>query len=155
MKRIIFFSPEFAEEGEASKEDEKEEISIVPVRQNPDSKTCPICHEDFEEFYSEDVNPEKDDGGLWYFRNAVVNDGVNYHPQCLQDKKSNESLDQSAMSEDDNHQQPQQQPQEDEKPNLEKLEEVSTEMDTTENVSEEKPETLAVKSGSSISKKFK
>ena len=134
-KKIIFFlfSPDFAVEGETSTE--KEEISIVPVRQNPDSKTCPICFEDFEEFYFEDANPEKDDEGLWYFRNAVVNDGVNYHRQCLQDKKLNESLDQSAMVEDDPSQL-QQQPQEGEEEKVKP--ENSNKMGTTENVLVEK-----------------
>ncbi len=61
-----------------------------------------------------------------------MNDGVNYHPQCLQDKKLNESLDQSAMVEED-HSQLQQQPQEGEEEKA-KLEN-SNEMDTTEHVS--------------------
>jgi hypothetical protein len=52
------------------------------VRDNPDGKTCRVCNEDFEEFYAEDQ--DRDDGGRWYFRNAVASDGFNYHPQCLQ-----------------------------------------------------------------------
>lgn len=71
----------------------------MPVKDNPEAKTCPVCREDFEEFYSEDANPERDDGGLWYFRNAVASDGFNYHRQCLQDKTLNESLEQSVNEE--------------------------------------------------------
>ena len=57
-----------------------------------------MCHEDFEEFYSEEA--ERDDGGLWYFRNVVSSDGSNYHPQCLQDKTLNERLDQADDQQD-------------------------------------------------------
>ncbi len=60
-----------------------------------------------------------------------MNDGVNYHRQCLQDKKLNESLDQSAMVEDDPSQL-QQQPQEGEEEKVKP--ENSNKMGTTENV---------------------
>jgi hypothetical protein len=83
LTRQVFF-PDFNEEDETTKGEEKEEVPIVAVRENPDGKACPVCREEFEEFYSEDINPERDDGGLWYFRNAIMSDGSNYHPQCLQ-----------------------------------------------------------------------
>ncbi len=120
------FLLDFPEEGETAKEDEKEEIPVVPVTSDKENKTCPICHEDFEEFYTEDNNPEKDDGGLWYYRNAVVSDSRNYHPQCLQDKTLNEGLEMTVASEDDSH------------VNFEtSTEEVSNAMDTTEHDAKE------------------
>ncbi len=131
---------DFPEENESAKEDEKEEIPVVPVTSDKENKTCPICHEDFEEFYTEDNNPEKDDGGLWYYRNAVVSDSRNYHPQCLQDKTLNEGLEMSAASEDDSHI--------NSISNFEtSTEEVSNAMDTTEHDATVKSEDVETKKG--------
>ena len=120
-KTNFFSISDFPEENEATKEDEKNEIPIVPVGSDKENKKCPICDEDFEEFYTEDNNPEKDDGGLWYYRNAVVSDSRNYHPQCLQDKTVNEGLELSNYSEEESNS----------KSNLELSTDMSMEVDPT------------------------
>jgi len=41
------------EEAETVKEVVEEVIPSVPVSSDPEKRTCPVCHEDFEEFYNQ------------------------------------------------------------------------------------------------------
>eukprot|EP00096_Caligus_rogercresseyi_P003843 TRINITY_DN1758_c0_g1_i10.p1 TRINITY_DN1758_c0_g1~~TRINITY_DN1758_c0_g1_i10.p1 ORF type:complete len:698 (+),score=329.85 TRINITY_DN1758_c0_g1_i10:464-2557(+) len=72
----------------------EKEIPTVPARKSTEENTCPVCKEEFEEFYKDDT----DEDGKWLLYNAVPgeNGGI-YHPQCLQDL----SVDKSSPLEDE------------------------------------------------------
>ena len=87
--------------------DSQQEPPTVPVQDN-DAGTCPICREEFEQFFKQDAMDtpkagatDDDHDARWHYRNAIrVEDGTVYHPACYQDqKKSLERMDSSAMSE--------------------------------------------------------
>jgi len=66
--------------------DEEEEDIIIPTLPVGDKKTlekCPVCMEEFDQFYKQGENDEE---GGWYVHNAVLEDGVVFHPECLKDK---------------------------------------------------------------------
>ena len=83
------------------------DIPTVQILNDSDTGTCPICREEFEQFFKQDsvdtpkvgAPPTEDDEG-WHYRNAVRMEGIVYHPQCHQDQKKHlDRLDSSVMSE--------------------------------------------------------
>jgi len=92
-------------------ENADEIIPTVPKSTNPSENRCPVCKEDFIEFYK-DENPddEDDDGGRYHLQNAIRPQGPGtkaYHPQCLVDANKQISVDESferleSMEEDAN-----------------------------------------------------
>ena len=53
---------------------------------------CPVCNEEFEQFFKQDGTDDDDSDGRWHYRNAVrpvEGGGALYHPQCYQDYKTN------------------------------------------------------------------
>lgn len=64
-----------------AKEDEPEEeenIPCVPAGANSELAACYLCHDQFEQFYS-----EKDEE--WQLKNCVDKDKRLYHPMCYSD----------------------------------------------------------------------
>lgn len=67
-------------EGVAADESPQEtQQPSVPTGNDEDSR-CQVCHDAFEQFYNE----EKEE---WHLRPAVLYEGKNYHPLCLEDYK--------------------------------------------------------------------
>lgn len=57
-------------------------ISTVAVREGDNASVCPVCREEFDQFYKQGDGSEE---GGWYLHNAVRHDGVLYHPECHKD----------------------------------------------------------------------
>ena len=104
-----------------------DEISVVPASSNQEENMCPICHEEFDQFYKQDFDSSAaevvdakgsltnidDGGGRWHLKNAIrpipqENDeqddsmdkyaGRAFHPQCYQDRKNSTLNDTSSTS---------------------------------------------------------
>lgn len=103
------------------------EIPIVPAGSSPEDNICPICHEEFDQFYKQDFADisssegvggkgrtfsDDDGGGRWHLKNAIrpeaseqdSNDpstekyaGRAFHPQCYQDR-NNTTLNDTSTS---------------------------------------------------------
>lgn len=88
------------EETEAQGIEEQEEkivIPTIPLTDTKEVKSCPVCREDFDQFFKQGDNDEE---GGWYVHNAVLEDGVMYHPECLKDKDHlNNSIAESSINE--------------------------------------------------------
>jgi pre-mRNA cleavage complex 2 protein Pcf11 len=71
----------------AAAESNKPEIPTVPASTDTNENTCPVCHEEFDQFFKEENHADQD-AGQWNLRNAIRPDGPGtraYHPGCLND----------------------------------------------------------------------
>lgn len=46
---------------------------------------CHVCHDEFKQFYNEEMEE-------WHIKPAVVFEGNNFHPFCLEDHKVSHSI---------------------------------------------------------------
>ncbi|XP_050433874.1 uncharacterized protein LOC126841432 isoform X2 [Adelges cooleyi] len=68
-----------AEQGVKEEEkDEEDNVPCVPAGENSELAACYLCHDQFEQFYS-----EKDEE--WQLRNCIDKDKHLYHPMCYND----------------------------------------------------------------------
>merc|ERR1719195_1054029 len=72
---------------EEEKEEEEIVIKTVPVGDGQKNTACPVCREDFDQFYKQSGEGVEEEG--WYFHNAMIHDGVIYHPECFKDLEKN------------------------------------------------------------------
>ncbi|CAB4069141.1 PCF11 [Lepeophtheirus salmonis] len=72
-------------------------IPTVPASQVKEENTCPICKEEFEQFYKDDT----DEDGKWLLYNAIQQEDRVFHPQCYQDFTEDRNLNSSTLSHED------------------------------------------------------
>ena len=64
------------------------EMSTVAVSSDPEAaraqSTCPICREDFDQFFKQKFDDSADDA-CWHYVNAVKVDDKVFHPACYKD----------------------------------------------------------------------
>lgn len=82
-----------------------------------EENVCPICHEEFEQFYKQEFDEsipkgkpiagaEDSDDGQWHLVNAIrpgedeegVIPGRAYHPQCFKDRQNSSTLEESGIA---------------------------------------------------------
>lgn len=111
------------------------EIPSVPANKDPEMNKCPVCFEDFEQFFKEE---DGEDGGQWHLKNAILDpNGQAYHPQCYEDRGNVGMEFEEEKSEADVSMEI--------KPKSEDPESKATKSEETEKMEEEKPE-IPVKS---------
>ncbi|XP_055637701.1 uncharacterized protein LOC129776214 [Toxorhynchites rutilus septentrionalis] len=62
-----------------------------PAGSNELDKRCHMCHDEFEQFYNEEIEE-------WHLRNAIRVDENTYHPLCYEDYKASLTLDETALN---------------------------------------------------------
>jgi len=84
---------------EKMEEEEKEEeeiiIKTVPVGDGKKNSACPVCREDFDQFFKQSGEGVEEEG--WYYHNAMLHEGVLYHPECFKDLEKNGGCMDSSM----------------------------------------------------------
>ena len=84
------------EANDVGEDTEKEvEVSSVPAGPKKEDNTCPVCQEEFDQSFKQEVSLnttndlEESDAGQWHLLNAVRPDGPGgqaYHTQCYNDR---------------------------------------------------------------------
>jgi len=69
---------------EEEKEAEEIVISTVAVSKGEEVGVCPVCREEFDQFYNQGGKAGEEEG--WYLHNAMKHEGIIYHPECFKDK---------------------------------------------------------------------
>ena len=106
--------PDLADPDGAKESPDSSEMSTVAVSSDPETaraqSTCPICREDFDQFFKQKLDNSADDG-CWHHANAVKVDDKVYHPACYKDFEAQGKVDQVLhqeveMEDEEEEQQP-------------------------------------------------
>lgn len=82
---------EFNGDGEQSGRNAESPVPSCPAGSDEMDKRCHMCHDDFEQFYSEETEE-------WHLKNAIRVEQNTYHPLCYEDYKASLTLDETAMN---------------------------------------------------------
>ena len=89
--------PDLADPDGVKESPDSSEMSTVAVSSDPETaraqSTCPICREDFDQFFKQKLDNSADDG-CWHHANAVKVDDKVYHPACYKDFEAQGKVDQ-------------------------------------------------------------